>query len=61
MSEGRLQMQAKVKDIITGYEGHVVSRVESYAAKDRYEVAAADGEGQPVSHWFDDGRLVEVK
>lgn len=57
----RLELMAKVKDIITGYEGHVVSRVESYAAKDRYEVAAADDKGQPVSHWFEDGRLVEVK
>ena len=56
----RFDMQKKVKDIITGYTGHVTGRLETYAGKDRYEVTAADDKGQPVSHWFDEGRLTET-
>jgi hypothetical protein len=58
-----IQLGAKVKDCVSGFEGVAVSRYEAWKGATLYFVQAEtlNSEGKVVEHQFEEGRLTAVK
>lgn len=58
-----IQLGAKVKDSVSGFEGIAVGRYEAWKGATVYIVHAAtlNSEGKVVEHSFEEGRLEAIK
>lgn len=53
MGTHTIELGAKVRDRVSGYEGVITARYEYLNGCERYEISAADKDGKPESYVFD--------
>ncbi len=59
MSDNRLPLGVKAKDLVSSWEGTIVARYEYMNGCCRYEIAGVDKDGKPEAMVFD-GQQLEI-